>query len=178
MGTLAAVEDIRRSYEGPIESIVVTGEIDLSNVDSLDEALRGALSGESPSCLLDLSELTFMDSSVVHSLIRWSKEAQISVREALAIMIGGPDTEATRVLSAVGLMKRLPVFASRDAAMTALQFGRKPRPERPLRWLTDAELAAERDAAQASSDAATVRLDEAIAEQDTRRQDGGAAQDE
>jgi hypothetical protein len=47
-----------------------------------------------------------------------------------------------------------------------------------LRWLTDAELAAERDAAQASSDAATVRLDEAIAEQDTRRQDGGAAQDE
>jgi hypothetical protein len=75
-------------------------------------------------------------------------------------------------------MKRLPVFASRDAAMTALQFGRKPRPERLLRWLTDAELAAERDAAQASSDAATVRLDEAIAEQDTRRQDGGAAQDE
>jgi anti-sigma B factor antagonist len=169
------VEQIRRSYEGPIETIEVTGEIDMSNVDALDEALRSALSGESPSCLLDLSELSFMDSSVVHTLVRWSKEAQVSAREGLAILIGGADTEATRVLSMVGLMKRLPVFASRDAAMTALQLGRKPRPQRPLRWLTDTELAAEREAAQASSDAATERLDEAITEQDTRRRDDDAA---
>jgi hypothetical protein len=38
--------------------------------------------------------------------------------------------------------------------------GKKPQAERPLRWLTDLELATERDHAQASSDAATRRLDE------------------
>lgn len=169
------VEDIRVSREGSIESVTVTGELDMSNVAALDDALRNALSSGTTSCLLDLSEITFMDSSVVHTVVRWSKEAQVSAREGLAILIGGADTEATRVLSMVGLMKRLPVFASRDAAMTALQLGRKPRPQRPLRWLTDTELAAEREAAQASSDAATERLDEAITEQDTRRRDDDAA---
>jgi hypothetical protein len=86
-------------------------------------------------------------------------------------MVGGENSEATRVLDLVGLMNRLPVFDSHDAAVQALEIGRKPRAERPLRWLTDLELAAERDAAQSSSDAATRRLDAAIAEQDTRRRE-------
>jgi anti-anti-sigma factor len=171
VGISAAVEEVRLSSEGPIASIVAKGEIDLSNVESLDDALRRALSGPATSCLLDLSELTFMDSSVVHTLVRWSKEAQVSAREGLAIMPGGADTEATRVLTLVGLRERLPVFDSRDAAMTALEMGRKPRSDRPLQWLTDLELAAEREAAQTNSDAATVRLDDAIAEQDIRRRE-------
>jgi anti-anti-sigma factor len=165
----AAMEDIRVSREGSIESITVTGEIDLSNVAALDEALRSALSGATMSCLLDLSEVGFMDSSAVHTLIRWSKEAQVSAREGLAIMVGGADTAAARVLSVAGLMKRLPVFDSRDAALRALELGQRPRSERPLRWLTDLELAAERDSAQTGSDAATRRLDDAVAEQTTRR---------
>jgi hypothetical protein len=112
-----------------------------------------------------------MDSSATHTLLRWSREAQVSAREGLAIMVGGKDTAATRVLSVVGLMKRLPVFDSRDAAMKALEIGQRPRSERPLRWLTDLELATERDAAQTGSDAATRRLDDAVAEQTTRRRD-------
>ena len=170
------MHEISLSTHGSIESIIVTGDIDLSNVKELDNALRRGLSDTTASCLLDLSEITFMDSSVVHTLIRWSKEAQVSAREGLAIMVGDADTAATHVLSVVGLMKRLPVFASRDAAIAALELGQKPRWERPLRWLTDHELAAEREAAQTSSDAATERLDEAITEQDTRRDeaDGGS----
>ena len=171
VGITAPVNDIRVSRQGRVESIMVMGEIDLSNVAALDDALRTALSGTAASCLLDLSEITFMDSSVVHTLVRWSKEAQVSAREGLAIMVGGEGTEATRVLRLVGLMKRLPVFDSPAAALTALEIGQKPRAERPLRWLTDLELAAEREAAQTSSDAATRRLDRAIAEQDSRRRD-------
>ena len=171
------MEDIRVSHLGSIEVVTVTGEIDLSNVAELDDALQNALSGTTTSCLLDLSEVTFMDSSVVHALIRWSKEAQVSVRDGLAIMVGGKDTEPTRVLSLAGMMKRLPVFDSPDAAMTALELGRKPRPERPLRWLSDLELHTEREQAQANSDAATRRLDDAIAEQDTRRDNASATPD-
>jgi anti-anti-sigma factor len=143
----SAVGDIRVSRQGKIESITVTGEIDLSNVAALDDALRSALSGTTISCLLDLSLVEFMDSSVVHALLQWSKEAQVSAREGLAIMVG-EDTEATRVLGVVGLMKRLPVFSTREAATTALEIGQKPRSERPLKWLTDLELAAERQEAQ------------------------------
>ena len=171
------MHEISHSTHGSIESIIVTGEVDTSNVSDLDDALRRALCGTTASCLLDLSEVTFMDSSVVHGLIRWSKEAQVSAREGLAIVVGEADTAATHVLTVVGLMNRLPVFASRDTAIAALELGQKPRSERPLRWLTDHELAAERETAQTNSDAATRRLDEAIAEQDTRRRDADAAQD-
>lgn len=184
VGIGAGVENIHVSREGNIESITVTGEIDLSNVAALDEALHGALSGTTTSCLLDLSQVEFMDSSVVHTLLRWSKEAQVSAREGLAIMVGEA-TEAGRVLDLVGLMNRLPVFSTRETATTALEMGQKPRPERPLRWLTDLELAAEREAAQTSSDAATRRLDDAtrrlddaIAEEETRRGDDDAASDD
>lgn len=81
-------------------------------------------------------------------------------------MVGGEDAEATRVLAMLGLMKQLPVFDSSAPAILALELGRRPRAERPLRWLTDLELAAEREAAQSHSDRATR-----IAEQDTRRRE-------
>ena len=83
----------------------------------------------------------------------------------------GEDTPAVRVFNLIGLMKHLPVFTSLDAAKTALELGQKPRAERPLGWLSDLELVTEREAAQTGSDAATRRLDDAIAEQDARRQD-------
>ena len=107
--------------------------------------------------------MTFMDSSVVHSVVRWSKEAQVSEREALAIVVGGADTPAARLLGLVGLLKWLPVFATRGAAKAALDHGRRPRPERPLTWLTDLALATERDDAQIGADAADQRLDDAVA---------------
>jgi hypothetical protein len=118
-----------------------------------------------------------MDSSVVHTLVRWSKEAQVSEREALAIMVGGADTPAARLLGLVDLLKRLPVFATRAAAKAALDLGRRPRLLRPLTWLTDLELATERDDAQTGADAANQRLDDAMAEQESRAQDTDTAPD-
>jgi anti-anti-sigma factor len=147
----------------------------MSNVEALDDAVRSVLSDESSSCLLDLSGLTFMDSTVVHALVRWSKEAQVSEREALAIVVGGPDTPAARVLEMVGLLNRLPVFATQQAAMLALEQGREPRTTRPLGWLTDLELASERENAQTRADAANDRLRGAIKEQDSRRNDADRA---
>jgi anti-sigma B factor antagonist len=162
------MDDISVTHEGGIAIVGVTGERDLSNVDALNDALKAVLSDQTTSCLLDLSGLTFMDSTVIHALVRWSKEAQVSEREALAIMVGGPDTPAARVLGLVGMLKRLPVFGTREAAMLALERGRRPRPERPLRWLSDLELASERDEAQIGAEAANRRLDDATAEQKAR----------
>jgi anti-anti-sigma factor len=165
------VDDISVTREGAIDIVAVAGEYDMSNVDALNDAQQRVLSDETTSCLLDLSEMTFMDSSVVHTVVRWSKEAQVSEREALAIVVGGADTPAARLLGLVGLLKRLPVFATRGAAKAALDQGRRPRPERALTWLTDLELATERDDAQIGADAAEQRLDDAVAEQESRAQD-------
>jgi anti-anti-sigma factor len=166
------MDEVRVTRQGDVDTIVAVGEFDLSNVKRLDEALAQVLSGASTaSCVLDLSRVTFMDSSVVKAVLRWSQEAQVSEREGLAIVVGGRESPPARVLTLVGLIDRLAVFDSVDAAAVALQEGKKPRAERPLRWLTDLELAAEREQAQAGSDVATRRLDEAIAEQHAREKD-------
>jgi anti-anti-sigma factor len=170
VGIIEPVDEIGVTRQGNIVTVAPRGEFDLANVDNLDATLKDVLQSDTTSCLLDLSGVTFLDSSVLHALVRWSKEAQVSDREALAIMVGGEDTAATRTLGLVGLLTRLPVFATIETATLALQTGQKPRAERPLQWLSDMELAAERDAAQTGSDAATQRLDEAIAEQDHRRE--------
>jgi len=171
------MDDITVSREGAIDIVVVTGERDLSNVDDLNDAVRTVLSDETSSCLVDLSGLTFMDSTVVHALVRWSKEAQVSEREALAIVVGGTETPAARVLEVAGLLKRIPVFATREAAKLALEHGRRPRTARPLGWLTELELATEREDAQISADAANARLEDAIAEQDLRDRNADPASD-
>jgi anti-anti-sigma factor len=170
------VDEIRVTRQDGIDVLTVVGEFDLSNVNRLDEALSKVFSeNAAASCLLDLSEVTFMDSSVVRALVRWSKEVQVSDREALAIMVGGRDTPAAKILTLIGLIDRLPVFDSLGTAALALETGQKPRSDRALRWLTDLELAAEREEAQAGSDAASRRLDGAIAEQDARRTDADGA---
>jgi anti-anti-sigma factor len=171
------VDEISVTREGGIDIVAVAGEYDMSNVDALNDALQKVLSDETTSCLLDLSAVTFMDSSVVHTLVRWSKEAQVSEREALAIMVGGADTPAAKLLGLVGLLKRLPVFATRAAAKAALDLGKRPRLLRPLTWLTDLELATERDDAQIGADAANKRLDDAVAEQESRARDADTEPD-
>lgn len=152
------MSQILASRDGTIDVLRATGEYDLSNVDDLNEALRQSLLDETTSCLLDLSELEFMDSSVIHALVRWCNDVQLSEREALAIVSGDDATAASRILDAVGLRTRLPVFSSPENAMTALLEGQQAREERSLEWLTDAELESARDQARRASEDAGRRL--------------------
>jgi len=82
------MEQIVTRREGTIDAAEVLGELDLLNVDDLDEALKAALSDRITCCLVDLSQLGFLDSSVVKEVIRWSNDAQLSEPEALAIVVG------------------------------------------------------------------------------------------
>lgn len=126
-----SVDDVSITRDGFIDIVVLAGEHDMSNVDALNDALQTVLSDETTSGLLDLSAVTLMDSTVIDALVRWSKEAQVSECEALAIVVGGTDTPAARALGLVGLLKRLPTFATRDAAKAVLDQGRRPRLVRP-----------------------------------------------
>lgn len=155
---------------GTVDVVRPTGEYDLSNVDELNAAVRSSLSDDTSSCLLDLSEVAFMDSSVIHALVRWSNDVQLSEREALAIVSGDDDSVASRLLDAVGIRSRLPVFIDVDNAMTALLEGQRAREDRSLEWLTDAELQSAREQAQRDSDAADRRLED-ISREEQRRSD-------
>lgn len=162
------MEEIEVTRDGSVDVIRATGEYDLSNVERLNEVLRDSLSDETTSCLLDISGVAFMDSSVIHALVRWSNDVQLSEREALAIVSGDDRTAASRVLDAVGIRARLPIFVSAEGAMTALIEGQRSREQRSLQWLTEAELESAREQAQRASDAAGRRLDD-ISREEQRR---------
>jgi anti-anti-sigma factor len=159
--------DIRVTRSGTIDLIEVSGEIDLSNVADLDEALTQALSDDTPCCLLDLSAVSFLDSTVVHRLIRWQADAQLSAREALAVATG-KDTPTVRILTLSGVIRHLPLFTTQKAAQTALLEGQRARKQRRLRWLTDADLATAHTDAQTASDDATQHLDDITTEEQRR----------
>jgi anti-sigma B factor antagonist len=171
------VGDVRAAREGGIDVIALSGEHDISNVAEFERAITAALTDEATSCLVDLAEVSFIDSAIIAALVRFSKEAQVSKREALAIVIGEPSSIGSRTLQMVGLLKRLPVFSTRELALAALGDGQKPRPQRPLGWLSDRELDAARLVAehdtthgtQRQRDAAGGRIDDITREQ--RRRD-------
>ena len=168
-GYALAVEEITTRRDGTVDVVEVLGELDLSNVHALHQALKADLSDQTTSCLLDLfSHLSFLDSSVVKAMIRWSTDAQLSERESLAIVVG-KDTPAERLFELVGLTTRLPIFQARDAA-TALVEGQRARTQRTLEWLTDAELTTARSDAQAAPDLATRQLDDITEEEHRRRE--------
>ena len=161
--------EVSATRNGTVDVLAAHGEFDLANIEILNRALRDALSDDTSSCLLDLADVAFLDSSVIHTLIKWSTDVQLSEREALAIVIGG-DTIARRLLSFVGLTTQLPVFETREAAVRALVEGQRSRKQRTLEWLTDAELGQAREDAQRASDAASSRLED-ITREEGRRED-------
>ena len=170
------VADISVSREGTIDLVEPQGEYDLANVSQLDAALEQALSDDSTSCMLDLSGVTFLDSTVVRAVVRWSNDAQLSEREALAVVLG-EGSFGLRVFELAGLANKLPVFSSRDSARTALLEGQRSRNERQLQWLTDAELTSARSEAEAASEAASRRLHDLDGEQRRRAgSDGSGAE--
>lgn len=161
--------EVSVARDGTVDVLAAHGEFDMANIEVLNRTLRDALSDDTSSCLLDLAAVAFLDSSVIHTLIRWSNDVQLSEREALAIVIGG-DTIARRLLTVVGLTNQLPVFETRAAALRALHEGQRSRTQRSLEWLSDAELGQAREDAQRASDAATRRLED-ISREEQRRED-------
>jgi anti-anti-sigma factor len=58
----------------PARGLRLTGDLDMGTVDDLNEALAGL--GENGTVTLDLAELTFIDSSGLHAIIRYARSRQ------------------------------------------------------------------------------------------------------
>ena len=88
--------------EGDVVTIVVTGELDLSNVGSVREVVDDARGEGRPSLVFDLSELQFMDSSGLGLLIDLAQGSEkIEVRR--------PSPAVRRLIEISGLETILPM---------------------------------------------------------------------
>jgi anti-anti-sigma factor len=82
------------SSEAPL--ITVAGEVDLSNVGLLEDAIDEATVERPRKLIVDLRGVTFMDSTALHALFQARKHAA-------SLILRAPSREARRVIELSGL---------------------------------------------------------------------------
>ncbi len=101
--------------------IRVTGEIDLGNITFLQAALEPAINN-SQSVIMDLSAVTYLDSTALHAMVRSNR--QLKTHDCRLVVIGPPFL--FKLLSITGLQDHLTVVSSMAAAAQALVGGGSP----------------------------------------------------
>lgn len=95
----------------------VRGELDLATGPVLGQRIRRPLFWQhAPRLVVDLSGVTFIDSSGTSALVLSHGHAGALGRRVLFVC---PDGSVLRRLRAYGLASRLPLYASRDEALAA-----------------------------------------------------------
>ena len=88
--------------------LTLTGELDLSRTGELDEMVAAAMEGDRVDIIVDLSEVTFMDSSALRWLLKvQDRTDRVSGRLRLVAPDGG---SPLRLLTLSGLEDRFVVF--------------------------------------------------------------------
>jgi anti-sigma B factor antagonist len=98
--------EIREEAEGERSTLAVDGELDLSSVPVLAQHINDQIGGERKALTLDLSGVTFMDSSGLRLLIELNERAE---RDAWSLSFIAPKHEAANlVLRMTGADSALP----------------------------------------------------------------------
>lgn len=91
--------------DGASARVTLRGELDLANVDAAEEALLAAEQINRDVVLLDLSALTFIDSSGLRFVLRADRRSRENGRR-LRLVPGPPEVQ--RVFRLTGMEERLP----------------------------------------------------------------------
>jgi anti-anti-sigma factor len=97
--------------------IALRGELDLTGAPRIEEHVQSALLNGGGAFVLDLSGLTFMDSTGVNALLR---TRSLLGRERRDLVVVCPPGPVRRVLEIIGVVDMLAPFATREEAAAAL----------------------------------------------------------
>jgi len=106
---------VSRILDGTV-TLTVTGEVDLSNAESLYKALTDALAPGAP-VIVDLTGVGFIDSRGFGALVGAHHEA---VHIATVPILVIPSDPVARVFELAGTEGMLPVYRDQAAALAAL----------------------------------------------------------
>ena len=111
---MPVVGTIERSHVGDIPVVVLTGEHDLSTQPALAKALAD-LDG-SHSMIVDLTEATFIDSTIMGAVITFATHAGPDRAAPLVRVVSPPESAVRRVLDMVAFGDLVPIIPSLLAA--------------------------------------------------------------
>ena len=103
--------DTRRGDE--TARVALRGELDLSTVDKVEDALRRVEQDEPSVVVLDLSALTFLDSTGLRTIVTADQRARRGDRRL--VVVKGPET-VHRVFTITRLDERLEMVDDADSA--------------------------------------------------------------
>lgn len=103
----------RRS--GAASVVEVGGEVDLHSANQLRDELLKAAEGENPCVVVDLSRVSFIDSTGLGVLVGALKR----VRETGVLSLVCPQRSVRRVFEITGLMQVFPIFDSVEEAVNS-----------------------------------------------------------
>jgi anti-anti-sigma factor len=110
--------DIRDGGEGVVLAHV-TGDLDLSNLHAVHTALLDAMPNDAYGLVVDLSGVTFLDSSGVETLFRLQRS--LDVRQQRFAVVIPPQATIRRALELSGAQGELALCGSTDDALAVLR---------------------------------------------------------
>ena len=122
--------DVRSEREDKTAVAVVTGEVDLSNAASVRQQIAGSVTPDDDALLVDLSELSFIDSAGLHAVIELGTVLEERRQQLLLCVPHGSSIE--RAIEIIGLPRAVSVHSDRGEAMEAVRTSaRESRPIGP-----------------------------------------------
>jgi anti-sigma B factor antagonist len=117
-GKTETAVDLGISFERDGEALVAIpdGEIDVASATKLRDELLTALANRPPRLVVDLSQVTFLDSTGLAALVAVYRRA---TEQETVFALAAPTRIAGKVLSITGLDRAWPVFDSRAEAVAA-----------------------------------------------------------
>lgn len=112
---LASVEFDRQDR---ISIAVLSGEIDISNTEHIRRQIFDSITNDDVAVVVDLSALTFIDSSGLHTLF----ELQVVLREhdQQLVLVVPPTGQPARTIEIVGMPQVISTYEDRAAALKAV----------------------------------------------------------
>lgn len=114
---MTTVIDLRNAAVGQACGLTVRGEVDAATAPLLEETLDAAIRETAGAFVLDLTDVTFLDSSGLNVLLR---ARALLGREDRAIVLVCPTGQVRRVLGLAGIEDLFALYASRAEASAAL----------------------------------------------------------
>jgi anti-sigma B factor antagonist len=99
---------------GTVGLVSISGEIDLSVADQVEQVISDA--GDAPVVVVDLTGVTFIDSSGLRALVS-GRDSLESKRRSMALVVG--DSPVARLLSLTALDKEFAIHPSVDSALAS-----------------------------------------------------------
>jgi anti-sigma B factor antagonist len=109
--------EVRIEREGETVVAVITGEVDMSNSASVRQQIAEAVTQNDDAVVVDLTELAFIDSAGLHSLIELG--TVLNERRQQLLLCVPKDSQIGRAIEIIGLPRAVRVHADRAEALEA-----------------------------------------------------------